>query len=226
MFPPSRDSRCCSLIDEGYGQPCVLNFADAFEPGGLFLQGVTTQEERLARCTGLFWCIKDQPYYTRNLEHTNSHSLYLHDLLYSPDVPVFRDLTKEKRLRNSLLSISCILCICIVVGEGTTYPISIVTCPAPQAAFAHFSGKQHEISTTMKERIRRILTAMANHRHDAVVLGAFGCGAFMNDANMVAAHFKEWLYGEFQGYFKKVVFAVYEREGGSNITVFKSVFHG
>ena len=78
----------------------------------------------------------------------------------------------------------------------------------------------------MKERIRRILTAMANHRHDAVVLGAFGCGAFMNDPHMVATHFKEWLHGEFQGYFKKVVFAVYEREGGSNITVFKSVLHG
>ena len=103
MFLSSNKSLCRRLIDEGYGQPCVLNFADAFEPGGLFLQGVTTQEERLARCTGLFWCIKDQAYYTRNLERMWTHPLYLQDLLYSADVPVFRDLTTEKRMGNALL---------------------------------------------------------------------------------------------------------------------------
>ena len=64
---------------------------------------------------------------------------------------------------------------------------------------------------------------MANHGHHAVVLGAFGCGAFMNDPNMVGALFKKWLYDEFQGYFKKVIFAIYGKEDSPNINAFRKI---
>ena len=40
------------------------------------------------------------------------------------------------------------------------------------------------------------------------MLGAFGCGAFMNKPEVVAQAYKEVL-PEFEGYFKLIEFAVY-----------------
>jgi len=68
-----------------------MNFANAFRPGGGFLGEARAQEEYLCRISGLFHCIRTQPLYERNLQAGGSGGLYLHDMLYSPDVPVFRD---------------------------------------------------------------------------------------------------------------------------------------
>lgn len=76
----------------------------------------------------------------------------------------------------------------------------------------------------MQERMRRLLTVGANKGHDAMVLGAFGCGAFRNDPIMVANHFSTLLKTEFRGMFKKVIFGVFERENGPSITVFRQIF--
>ena len=107
--------------------------------------------------------------------------------------------------------------------EEQTHFISIVTCPAPQAAGVRAFGDERKLRSTLKERIRRILTVMANRGHNAVVLGAFGCGAFMNDPHMVGALFKQWLDDEFRGYFKKVIFAIYGSEDSPNIAAFKKI---
>ena len=41
------------LLDEGYN-PVVLNFANAYNPGGGVINGSRAQEESLFRCTNLF----------------------------------------------------------------------------------------------------------------------------------------------------------------------------
>ncbi|MEK8021409.1 MAG: TIGR02452 family protein, partial [Candidatus Parabeggiatoa sp.] len=56
----------------------------------------------------------------------------------------------------------------------------------------------------------KILSLAASYGCDALVLGAWGCGVFRNDPEMVAKAFYEHLYpqGAFWGFFQKVLFSV------------------
>ncbi len=60
----------------------------------------------------------------------------------------------------------------------------------------------------MQQRIHKVVAIGAAHGHTAMVLGAWGCGAFGNDGRVMAALFRDALYGDFQGVFKHVVFAI------------------
>ena len=70
---------------------CVLNFADARQPGGLYLYGESTQEEALCRQSTLYASIsseKARVMYDNNRDVKNLDTDYL---LLSPCVEVFRD---------------------------------------------------------------------------------------------------------------------------------------
>ncbi|KAJ7758900.1 hypothetical protein B0H14DRAFT_3166025 [Mycena olivaceomarginata] len=71
-----------------------------------------------------------------------------------------------------------------------------------------------EVSTIMRERMARILCAMARAGAEDVVLGSFGTGAFRNNVEFVAQTWAELLYGEqapFRDVFRRVVFAIIDR---------------
>jgi uncharacterized protein (TIGR02452 family) len=53
-----------------------------------------------------------------------------------------------------------------------------------------------------------VLTIAAAHGHDALVLGAWGCGVFGNDTQEIAELFHSALSYHFQGVFTRIVFAV------------------
>lgn len=52
--------------------------------------------------------------------------------------------------------------------------------------------------------------AAANHT-DVLILGAFGCGAFENDPDIVAYAYSQ-VIREYADYFKRIEFAVYCRK--------------
>jgi uncharacterized protein (TIGR02452 family) len=57
------------------------------------------------------------------------------------------------------------------------------------------------------------------------VLGALGCGAFMNPPMLIARTFKMILAErEWEGHFKEIVFAVKDNARGPNIVAFREVF--
>lgn len=60
----------------------------------------------------------------------------------------------------------------------------------------------------MRARVDRALAVMAHHGHRHLVLGAWGCGVFGNDPEIVADQFAVALEGPFAGVFEEVVFAV------------------
>ena len=73
------------------------------------------------------------------------------------------------------------------------------------------------------KRAIHMLTCAAAKGADILVLGAFGCGAFENDPEVVANAFKTAL-NVFPKVFDHIEFAVYCPPGGStNYTVFKKV---
>lgn len=169
-------------------RPMALNFASAKNPGGGFLTGARAQEESLCRNSALFACLERRDYYTvhRNL----GGALYTSYALYSPDVPVIRDES------NELLD--------------QPWPLAFITSAAPNAGALRQAGQysREAVESAFEERIRKLLSIGAAHNHPAIVLGAWACGAFGNDAADVAPIFGRILRAEFSGVFEKVVFAV------------------
>eukprot|EP00439_Symbiodinium_sp_Y106_P086906 s33_g36.t3 len=60
----------------------------------------------------------------------------------------------------------------------------------------------------LREKIRTVLWMAQENGHDAVVLGAFGCGYFSNPAEVVAETFQQLLATEFSGVFRLALFAL------------------
>ena len=87
---------------------------------------------------------------------------------------------------------------------------AFVTSPTPngKALRENTPARLDELGAVYDDRIGRILSVAALHHHDAVVLGAWGCGAFGGSAEDVAARFDAALRGDFRGVFAEVVFAV------------------
>ena len=178
------------LIDEGF-RPAVLNFASAKSPGGGFLLGARAQEEYLARSSGLYACLVGNAMY-------DYHGMRLDDMysdwvIYSPDVPVFRDDSGD------LLE--------------SPYTVSVITSPAPFAVAIRRDSPERlgELPVTFFHRILKVLSVGLLHDHDSLVLGAWGCGAFENDATMVAGLFRKAILENFAGAYAKLLFAILDR---------------
>ncbi len=179
---------------EGLSGVAALNFASARNPGGGFLRGAKAQEEDLARCSALYACqISERAYYDEN--RASSSMLYTDHLIYSPDVPFFRD------ERLALLP--------------APFLVSILTSPAPNAGEARQRGdSEAAIRKALERRAGHVLGVAAHHGHRTLVLGAWGCGVFQNDPEVVATVLGELLGSRFDRVFSRVVFAVYDRSRG------------
>ena len=194
---------------EGFDKILCLNFASAKNPGGGFLNGSQAQEESLARATGLYPCISQM---TKMYEENRNYSscLYLDDMIYSPQVPVIRD-DNDKLLDKPFL-------------------ISILTVPAVNAGAVIKNGKKQEINqieSTMLQRTEKLLSVAAVNNYQVLVLGAWGCGVFKNNADDVARYFHYHLIEnpKFSGLFEKVVFAVLDNtKDESVVDAFKKRF--
>jgi uncharacterized protein (TIGR02452 family) len=165
----------------------ALNFASALEPGGGFLRGARAQEESLARSSGLYACLKGDEMYAYHWAHDDP--MYADYVIYSPDVPVIR------RDDGTLLE--------------EPYPCSMITSPAVFAyeVVDRTPERAGEIEGVMRGRMERVLRVARLHGHEHLILGAWGCGAFGNDGQMVAGLFGEALRGRHRGAFAEVVFA-------------------
>jgi len=191
---------------------CALNFASARSPGGGFLNGATAQEESLARSSALYACLtldRVQQFYKAN--EAPSGGFYTDHIIYSGHVPVFR---KDD---GSLLA--------------EPHSVAMLTVPAVNAGLVYDRSErqgrsardvQPEIDRRMQYRIERLLGVAAEHKHDTLVLGAFGAGVFRHSADRVAKYFAEALAGPFRSVFAEVVFAIYDK--GPNLYAFQKRF--
>ncbi|WP_052596465.1 TIGR02452 family protein [Aureispira sp. CCB-QB1] len=170
-----------------------LNFASAKNPGGGFLNGSQAQEESIARASGLYPCqLKAEHYYKEN--RTVNSCLYTDHIIYSPNVPIFKD--ENGNLLDEL-----------------TYS-AIITAPAVNAGAVQRNepNNVNRIHETMQRRMDMVLAICKQNGHETLILGAWGCGVFQNDPVVIAALFKELLLGKYKNQFKRVVFAIYAKE--------------
>ena len=197
------------LTEEGrFTNIGCLNFASAKNPGGGLLKGSGAQEESLARASALYACLSSfKELYEVNRKYKSA--LYTDHMIYSPQVPVFRDM-EDNLLRHP-------------------FCINIITAPAVNAGVVESREPHnaHRIDEVMVERIGMILALAAVQRSDALVLGAYGCGVFKNGPHRVAEYFAHYLTrdGYFAGIFSHITFAVPPGKGTpSNYESFKQHF--
>lgn len=195
------------LLDAGCQGIVALNFASAKHPGGGFLKGARAQEESLARSSALYaslasaWAFYDK--------HRASRScLYSDEMILSPDCPIFR--------RDN--------------GDLLEKPVlaSFITSPAPNAdaAAKYRPHELAEIPDVFRQRTEYVLALAAHFGYKTLILGAWGCGAFGNDPNVVAPIFADHLRnGTWKSRFERVVFSVYDWSPDQKIlTPFKRAF--
>lgn len=152
-------------------------------------------------------CLQDNPMYGINERSRDNTCIYTSHMIYSPAVPVIRDSENQTELLDEWVS------------------ASFITAPAPNAGVARRRGAgQSQIESALVERINMILSISVLRNHKTLVLGAFGCGVFGNDPNMVSRIFLNALEGPFKGRFSRVVFAVLDPEAGSNYMAYRSTF--
>jgi uncharacterized protein (TIGR02452 family) len=160
----------------------ALNFANGINPGGGFLSGARAQEEALCRSSALYLTLENDPMYSFHAARPQPDSSAW--CILSPDVPVFR--TDDGS---------------VLAAPRTT---SFITCAAP---VAYRIGVARS-ALLMEERIRRVYAIARAHGYNSLVLGAWGCGAFGNDAIRIARSFRSILAEEFPACFGYVALAV------------------
>ena len=163
-------------------QPLALNFANGVHPGGGFLDGARAQEEVLCRSSALYLTLVHDPMYECHARRPKPD--FTDWAIYSPNVPVFR------------------------ADDGTAieepWPLTFLTSAAPYAP----AIGQPASGDLLQKRILRLLGIAAASGHRALVLGAWGCGAFGNDPLRTARDFRWAVEGRFAGAFSHIVFAV------------------
>jgi len=184
----------------------ALVFASARNPGGGFRTGARAQEEDIARASALYACLLAVPDFY-SYHRADDDLRYSDRVIYSPDVPVFRD------DRGALLD--------------EPYRLSLLTAAAPNrgAIATNQAHRLDSVPAAVTVRAERVLRVAAVHGHRTLVLGAWGCGVFANSPAVVAGAFRTAL-GRVPA-FDRVVFAVLDRTGdGPTYRAFVEAFAG
>ena len=170
----------------------VHNFASATNPGGGVVHGSRAQEESLCRCSTLYPVLNTKENWNRyyNFHRKRNDSIYTDACIFTPNVIICKsDIDLPQRLpRESWVT------------------VDVMTCAAPN--LRHTSLNDDELLKIHERRGRHMLTILAHHGVEIFVTGAFGCGAFINNPEVVAQAYKNIL-PDFDGYFKEIVFAIY-----------------
>ena len=198
----------------------VMNFANAFCPGGGVEKGASAQEECLCRTSTLYPVLNSrklrEAYYNH---HKKMNTPMATDaLIYTEDVVIVK--TDED--------------LPVRMQKEDWVKVDVITIAAPDLRaqsnryFNLVDGglkmEEQELFACHVRRAKHMLTCAAAMGAEILVLGAFGCGAFENDPKVVAKAFKTALV-DFSGTFKIVEFAVFcpPWSDGENYKAFKVI---
>lgn len=198
---------------------CVLNFASASNPGGGVVNGSSAQEEALCRCSTLYFNLNTNEMWSGFYSPHRAARDPIHndDAIYTPRVTVFKGDTAFPT----------------TLPESDWYEVDVISCAAPNLR-EHPSNRMNsgdgdrrielppdKLRAIHERRLTRILDIAATNGEEAVILGAFGCGAFRNDPSVVAAAAAA-VVPRYRPRFKVIEFAVYCRPGDTrNFDAFK-----
>ncbi len=176
----------------------VLNFANPVNPGGGVRRGARAQEEDLCRQSSLLLSLESagaKRYYDYNKSlKTNLGS---DAIIISPKVEIIKDENLN------------------LLDESVT--VAVMTCAAPYIKEGLCGLTKEQYAELLYNRIIKMLTLSAYLGYKALVLGAWGCGAFGNDSALISDLFYKALKNiEYNGnkeniLFRRIDFAVLSR---------------
>lgn len=180
----------------GLARVGILNFASGTTPGGGVINGTSAQEESLCRQTTLYPSLASKiaydKFYSKNIKENTG--MYIPSVIYTPDVYIIKPKDDDRFYNDE----HCI-------------PVNVISCAAPNIRRLQSSHpelcKPELIRWNLDKKIDLIFRVAASKNIRMLVLGAFGCGAFRNDPDMVADIFIEKI-DKYRRYLDIVCFAI------------------
>ncbi len=193
----------------------VLNMANAYVPGGAYVEGAVAQEENMYRRTDCHFYVGPPEY---DIE-TDRYTPAMTDLISGRDGYVYLDVTSPR--------------ICIRGAEDRSRPDLGYRWLQDDEVFPFYElraaaqdlrdGSEFDAGEARK----RIAAQLNTLRHSGIrhaVLGAHGCGAFRNPSTEVAQLYKEEIAAR-KDDFSLIAFAIFSAGyGPGNFEPFASVF--
>ena len=194
-----------AILDNGrgYAQFCdlaVLDFASFVNPAGNYIKGFMGQEQALCADSFLYNVLKEQrDWYGENRRRNINCELYRNRALVVPAV---------RFERNHVHAYADVI---------------VAAAPNAKRARADYGLKDDVLLDALCDRMKFALAIADDLGHEKVVLGAWGCGAFGWDAEVVAEVLREEL--AIGGHVAKQVFlAVPSTRWDENLPKFEHVF--
>ena len=194
----------------------VLNMANAYVPGGAYIEGAVAQEENMFRRTDCHFRIGEDEY---NCE-LDRYRPEMTRMLSAQDGMVYLDVRHprvcirgaEERTRTDLGY--------PWLSEEHVFPFFELRASAQDLR----DGSEFDPHDA-RRRITAQLDTLREHQIRHVVLGAFGCGAFRNPAHRVAQIYREEITARAVD-FSVVAFAIFSAGyGPDNYRPFAEAFH-
>ena len=185
----------------------VLNFANPVNPGGGVHKGAWAQEETLCRKSTLLISLENEnarKYYDHNRKQNSALSSDY--MIISPEVEVFR---------NSDYTLA-----------ANPFILSVLTCAAPMVTADIKKMDSKEYENILYHRILGMICLAKALNYENLILGAWGCGAFGNDAEIIAALFYKALnQPNIKTTFKNIIMAVLDKSYSQyNFNAFNKYF--
>ncbi len=164
----------CTLPGRNGKPVLVLNLANPVNPGGGVRRGATAQEENLCRKSSLLLSL-ESPDAAAYYNYNKSLRTYMGSdaVMITPQVEIVKD------ERGNLLPESVI--------------VSVMTCAAPMVKRGMEGMTNQAYRDLVYRRICGMLKVAVHLGYEMLVLGAFGCGAFGNDAHVISDLFRKAL---------------------------------
>lgn len=196
----------------------ILNFASSTTPGGGVTKGSTAQEECICRCTTLYPALNQKEcwdhYY--NINRKANTNIGSDTIIYTPDVLVLKDKNYHRLKKDQMFYVDVITCAAPNLREK---PSNLYNDGASKIPLTLTDEELYNIHV---QRAKRIFDVARDHDIDYLVLGAFGCGAFKNNPEIVAKAYKD-VISEYLHYFKVIDFAIIDGKNSNNYEVFKRI---
>lgn len=225
-------------LDGGYN-PVILNLANAFTPGGGVAHGAAAQEESLCRDSNYHEALLNVRSQKREASGKSVYPIdgKIGEAVYTPAIQVFRGKESDGFPYIKPFPMAAIACAAVDLRNVGQEVLTQIYLNHPEIIDKSADAKRKqeivieiaidpvnhkaaldklaeinaspEFENETKAKIRVILATAIAEGHDSLVLGSFGCGVFQNNPVNMARLFKEVL-DEYQGYFRKVDFAILE----------------
>ena len=190
--------------------PLILNLSDDYYAGGYVSSGSGAQEESIFRRTNYCQSLLQDYYPILNNE-----------AVYSPDISVIKSSEATKWTP---------------IPDNEVPQFCFIACPALKYPETITKKKEDKLLPEdveiLKNKIRLIIQTAIENKHDTIIFGAMGCGAWRNPVKHVAEIFK-YVLNECNGVILNYYFAIlttqddvyqFRKRERTSVEIFSDVF--